>query len=267
MVTTLPSPSPGFTFPLGAALRDLDAPGEHFILVEGGELDIRLAEPVSRFEAARAQAGWHMTPASGQGLVLQAGDAVVIPPGTRHTIANSRADAATMVGVTILPAAAIANIERTEMGEEPSLLAIYDPRRVDTQATWDRHVSVDVLVAGVGIATSGPCASVARTQLTVTHLTLGPGEAIPAHLVEGIELLAINTSGLQFAPPNFSHLATPLTGHAMDDGRPWRSRHGLIFSSPLAPSVRNAGPLPLGLIGVALQPTGGTSCAVAPQES
>ena len=233
------------TFPSGAALRDLDAPGEHLILVEDGELEIRLADPASRFEAAHSLAGWQVTSASEQNLILQAGDAVLIPPGTRHSIANVRAGAATMVGVAMLPAAAIATIERAELGDDPPLIAIYDPRRVNTRVAWDRDVSVDVLAVGTEAATSGPCASVVQHQLTVTRFTLGPRETIPVHQVEGIELLVINTGGINITPPDGMQLEMPMT----DSG------------------VRNAGPLPLGLIGVTLQPTGGTSCAVVPIES
>ena len=78
------------TFPSGATLHDLTAPGEHLFLLERGELDVSLSGLASLFDAARPEAGWHDTPASGQQLVLRTGDALLVPPHTRHTISEYR---------------------------------------------------------------------------------------------------------------------------------------------------------------------------------
>jgi hypothetical protein len=209
-----------FTFPAGAALRDLESPGEHLLLLESGELDIRLSGSAFWFEAGRAQAGWQAIPASGQELVLRAGDAVLIPPGMHHTISNAHPGAATMLGVAMYAMSALGALEPVNDVGDSRLIAIYDPARVGTEATWDRHVSIDVLAAGVGEARGGPCAAVARTQVSVTRFALGPGERLPVHPVEGVELLAVDAE-----------------------------HH------------------PLSFVSVSLQPTGGTSCAIAPSDT
>jgi predicted SnoaL-like aldol condensation-catalyzing enzyme len=209
-----------FTFPTGAALRDLESPAEHLILLESGELDIRLSGSASWFEAGRAQAGWQAIPASGQELILRAGDAVLIPPGIHHTISNAHPGAATMLGIAMYAIAALGALEPENDVGDSRLIAIYDPARVGTETTWDRHVSADVLAADVGQAREGPCAAVAQTQVRVTRFALGPGESLPVHPVDGIELLAVDTRQYPFS-----------------------------FTA------------------VALQPTGGTSCAIAPHDT
>lgn len=259
------------TFPPGAVLRDLAAPGEHLLLLQRGELAVNLGGAATRFEAARPEAGWQPTPAAGQDLVLQAGDALLIPPRTRHAIANVRADAATALGMAMVPTAALATPESQHDGGDAQLVAIYDPGRVGTQSTWDQHVRVEVLVSSVGEARPGPCAAVAQTQVNVTRFTLGPGEGLPTHPVAGIELLAIDTDGLEIDTPYGVTITTPVAelANARPQGREMAQGPalGLSFPSPSAPPVRNAGPLPLTLVGVAFQPTGGTLCAVAPIDS
>ena len=192
---------------------------------------------------------------------------MLVPPNTRHAITNSRASSATVLGMAMIPATDLTTVEPQQGASDARLLSMYDPRRVGTRDTWDRHVNVDGLVAGVGEARFGPCAAVTQTQVSVTHFTLGPGEAIPAHQIEGIELLAVNSGGFEVTLLDSIQLATPAVSPAAGGNPPWGSGHGFVFSPPSAPPVRNAGPLPLGLIGVALQTTGGTSCAVAPVDS
>lgn len=259
-----------FTFPTGAVLRDLDSPGEHLILLESGELDIHLSGSASWFEAGRAEAGWQAPPASGQVLVLRAGDAVLIPPGVRHTIANAQPGAATMLGVAMYSIAAIDAMERHDEFGDSRLIAIYDPARVGTEATWDRHVSVDVLAAGAGKARWEPCAAVARTQVSVTRFALRPGESLPGHPVDGIELLAVKTDGLEIAAPALASVSTSgahSSPHMRAGAMPPQTGQGLSFSSPSAPSIRNTGQHPFSFVAVALQPTGGTSCAIAPSDT
>jgi predicted SnoaL-like aldol condensation-catalyzing enzyme len=258
------------TFPTGAALHDLDSPGEHLILLESGELDIRLTGSASRFEVGRAEAGWQTTPVSGQELVLQAGDAVLIPPGIRHTISNIGAGAATVLGVAMFPTTALDALDREHEMSGSQLIAIYDPARVDTRTTWDRHVRVEVLTTGVGEARSGPCAAVARTQVNMTRFTLGPGEGLPSHPVEGIELLAITSAVLEIVTPASVDVSAPAAGptneRVLPKASPW-SGQGLDFSSPSAPPIRNPGQDPLNVVALALRPTGGTSCATAPSDT
>ena len=259
-----------FTFPTGAALRELDSQVEHLILLESGELDIRLSGSASWFEAGHAEAGWQASPASGQELVLRAGDAVLIPPGVRHTLSNAHPGAATMLGVAMYSIAALGAIERQNDSDDSRLITIYDPALVGTEARWDRHVSVDVLAADVGAARSGPCAAVARIEVSLTRFVLAPGESLPVHPVEGIELLAIDTGGLEIAPPalvSVSTSAAHMNTQMRADTMPLRTGHGLSFSSPSAPSIRNTSQHPFSFTAVALQPTGDTSCAIAPHDT
>jgi quercetin dioxygenase-like cupin family protein len=249
-------------------LVDLDSPGEHLVLLESGELDISLFGAASLFAAARPEVGWRGTPASGQDLVLRAGDAVLIPPGTGHTIANVRAGSATILGVAMFPTLATSTTEQKDPTEAPQLTAIYDPRRVNTWTTWDRHVDVSLLATGVRAAGAGPCHATSRNQLTVTRFSIGPGEGIPAHPVEGLELLAMIPNGLEVGTVDWDTNATPASAPVDERGRgrttAQRTAHALFFSLTTAPPVRNVGPFPLTLVGVALQLSGGTSCAVAP---
>jgi hypothetical protein len=137
------------------------------------------------------------------------------------------------------------------------------PPWVETSETGP-HARVEVLVTGIGAAVAGPCAAVAQNQVSVTRFTLGPGEGLSAHQVEGVELLAVNPDGLEVTIPDADPLMTPAASPATGREPLSRSGNGVVFSPPSAPSVRNAGPLSLSLVSVALQPTGGTSCAVAP---
>lgn len=255
------------TFPAGTAVRDRDSPGEQLVLLERGALGIRVAAATARFEAAHPEVGWQATPAAGQEFVLRAGDALLIPPGVSHTIANASAGAATLLRLAMFPLAALDDVERQETAVDPSFAAMDDPAGGDPWGTGHPHVRVDVLATGVGSAISGPCAAVAQMQVIVTRFTLGPGESLAAHQVEGIELLAVNPDGLEIAIPALDRLMTPAASPATVRKSSWRSGSGLDFVPPAAPSVRNAGLLPLSLIGVALRPTGGTSCAVAPVDT
>jgi mannose-6-phosphate isomerase-like protein (cupin superfamily) len=251
------------TFPSGAGLSDLHSRVEHLILLESGELSVRLSGPASLFEVAQPDAGWQATPASGQELALQAGDAMLIAPGTRHSIANVHAGSATMLGVEMFPAVALDPKHHQGPADPSQLAAIYDPRRINTWATSDRHVVSNVLAVGIAAARTGPCMAVAQTQVSVTRFSLGPGEGLPAHPVAGVELLAINPGGLEVATPNAASVSTPAAVSNASLG----NTDGLFFSSPSAPSLRNAGPFPVKLVSIALQPTGGTVCAVAPVDS
>jgi predicted SnoaL-like aldol condensation-catalyzing enzyme len=255
------------TFPSGAGLSDLHSRVEHLILLESGELSVSLSGPASLFEVARPDAGWQARLESGQELALRAGDALLIAPGTRHSIANVHAGSATMLGVEMFPIVA-PNPTKHQGPADPSQLAgIYDPRWVNTWATSDRHVVSNVVAVGIAVARTGPCTAVAQTQVSVTRFSLGPGEGLPAHPVAGIELMAINPGGLEVATPNAASASTPAAAPGTVSNAPLRNADGLFFSPPSAPPLRNAGPFPLKLVGIALQPAGGTGCAVAPVDS
>jgi quercetin dioxygenase-like cupin family protein len=260
-----------FAFPPGAALVDLDSPGEHLILIESGELGVRLFGAASLLDAARPEVGWHAPPATGQELVLQTGDAVLIPARIRHEIANNRAEPATLLGLAMFPVAALDHPEHQESTGNSRLIAVYDPARVGTGATWDRRVSVTMLAAGIGAARSGPCVAVSRNQVSVTRFSLGPGEGLPAHPVTGLELLAIPSSGLDIAAPGLATESTLAAVPSIDgvhaDTMIPRIGQGFALMPPSAASVRNTGRFPLDLIAVAIQPSGGTSCAVAPEDT
>lgn len=246
------------TFPPGAALAGLDAPKEHLILVESGELRVRLDGPASLIEAERAEAGWQATSASGQELVLRSDDALLLLPGTRHAIANPSSRSATALGVALLPTAVVAETGSRVPSDNPRLADVYDPRRVGTRTSWGSGVAVEVLAAGLGVARPGACAAAGQTRLALTRFSLAPGETISAHSVAGLELLAVDAGGLDVRGTDAVAAPPPSVRG---------SGQGLALPPPAAPAVQNAGPRPLSLVAVALVPTGGTSCAVAPIET
>ncbi|CAA9576388.1 MAG: hypothetical protein AVDCRST_MAG59-4087 [uncultured Thermomicrobiales bacterium] len=239
--------------------------------MEGGELAARLDGPAALFESARPEAGWHPVPPSSPGLELRGGDALLLPPGTRHTVTNTRGRPASALGVALLPTAALADAGRPEEAADPWLAGVYDPRRAGTRVALGGGVVIETLAAGIGVARTGPCVAAGRTSVAVTRFALAPGEAIPAHRVAGLELLAFDAGGLEVDgldasgdPPPAGVQAGVVAGPA---AAVRGSGRGLALPAPAAPGVRNAGPHPLRLVAVALTPTGDTACAVAPAES
>jgi hypothetical protein len=105
----------------------------------------------------------------------------------------------------------------------------------------------------------------------MTRFVLGPGEGIPVHDVEGLELLVIVPSGFDVGTANWDTGATPAAVPTNEDesvhAKVQRSGHALVYSKTSAPPVRNVGRFPLDLVSVALQPTGGLSCAVSPVDT
>jgi hypothetical protein len=173
--------------------------------------------------------------------------------------------------VALLPTAALADAGRPEETVDPWLAGVYDPRRAGGRVALGGGVAIETLAAGVGATRTGPCAAAGRTSVAVTRFALAPGEAIPAHRVAGLELLAVDAGGLEVAglgaprdrPPAGVHagVATGPTAAVRGSGG------GVALPAPAAPGVQNAGPHPLRLVAVALTPTGDTACAVAPVES
>jgi quercetin dioxygenase-like cupin family protein len=221
-----------FTFPPGAALANLMAPGPHLLLAETGDVAVTLVGQAKIARGDATPAGWRPT---GEGpLALRPGDALLVPRGAPHTIRNASAAAATLLGVLLSGPDEPAAVQRQQTPEqERRLLSIYASSSLDAPVVGKDGVTIKLLAEG-----RDRCAA-ANAALTVRWLALEAGQRLAARSIAGVELLAVET-GVALASDEATLARVVMAGD------------GMAVTAGVASPIVNSGPAPDRMVLVAI---------------
>ena len=151
------------------------------------------------------------TARTGQVVALGPGDALLVPRNVTHTIRNPGGTPAALLGAAVLPMAAF-NLDLTHgSGQVPPIVAVYGLTRLGiagTEEGWSGVVGTRLAVA------FDACVAAIGQRLSVAWQPLLPGAAIPAHAVEGQEVVVPLGGGIGYAgePAGFTSGAIGVPG-------------------------------------------------------
>ena len=243
-----------FTLRPGAAMPDVVGPLDHLLVPEQGTIAVDLARPAMLWRGDAPAAGWVETARTGQVVALGPGDALLVPRNVTHTIRNAGGAPAALLGAAVLPVAAF-NLDLTHgSGEVSPLVAAYGRSRLGiagTQEGWSG-------VAGTRLALAfDACEAAIGQRLSVAWEPLLPGATIPAHAVEGQEVVVPLGGSIGYAgePPGFSSAAIGVPGLA------FATAHGM------AAALEAHGPLGAGALVVSIDPVLFTGPGGAPSSN
>ena len=230
-----------FTLRAGAAIPDLAGPLDHLLLPEQGAVAVDLARDAMLWRGDAPRLGWEETARDGQTLALAPGDALLVPRYVTHTIRNPGNAPAALLGAAVLPVFALNFDNPQATGRVPPVVAVYGLTRLGVAqpaATWSG-------VAGTRLAVAiDACVAAVGQRLSVAWEPLLPGAAIPAHAVEGQEVVVPVAGGITYADD-----APATHGNAYEVP-------GLAFatSRALAPELAPRGPLAARALVVSIDP-------------
>ena len=180
----------------GAAMPDLAGPLDHLLLPEQGAVSVDLTRDAMLWRGAAPRLGWEGTARDGQTLTLAPGDALLVPRNVTHTIRNPGHAPAALLGAAVLPVFALNFDNPQATGRVPPVVEVYGLTRLGVE----QPAATRSGVAGTRLAVAfDACVAAVGQRLSVAWEPLLPGAAIPAHAVEGQEVVVPVAGGITYA--------------------------------------------------------------------
>ncbi|HEU5431262.1 MAG TPA: hypothetical protein VFU81_06355, partial [Thermomicrobiales bacterium] len=237
-----------FAFPPGAALDDLVTPEPHLILAETGTLTVSLDGQA--WFARMADGAWGLTAPAEQTLTFRPRDALLVPVGVHHTIRNGSTGGASMLGLLLYSAIDLTTKPWLSKTAPTKLEVIYSGSPISQREEWNGHASIELLARAfdIGAARGTP-------TLTITWLSLEPGQTLLPHPVGGVELLAAE-AGSVLAGRARHDIDTGTDGQSSTEAEASVVTAGaaVAFPTGLSAPVVNGGTEPARLLLVAVEP-------------
>jgi len=217
------------------------APFPHLLLVETGAVAVGRDDSLSlaRAGASRFTA---LPPAMGEGLLLEPGDALLVPAGAREELRNAGETPAAVFSLLLAPRNEMLHPPPVSRRDGATLLGMHDPSRIGTRVTWGDQVRSEVLAFGLLPAAGSPARSVALNGST---LFLEPGQRLPA-LPNGALRFVIVRAGVLAVlekPRQVSATGRPVAGveAAMQASPLFRAGEVIAFAADKELLLENAG--------------------------